>query len=443
MEDTDDDIEVSNSNSSESHGLEQDPDSRPDEQSQPGPLAIVSLSGRVVKKRKRESWVFVYFQLDPNRNRMACAVERCTKTYSKSTATGTLALHLKKDHNISNAGDEQPVIGDMSQTTFSKNGSSLVRHNVLSDDARADIFQALVLWVVDDKQAFQVVEKASFKNLVSKLNKNFSVPARRTLCRGLVEEYHVGEQEFRAIVESIPGRVAITCDGWSSRVMRGFFVITLHWIDTDWKLRSAVLEFIYFPPPHNQFTTSELILSVLKNYNLNTKIREVTTDSGSEMPPAMNHVRGELNQQLELKLTGDWHIRCVCHIMNRTVIDCGNLVKIEVEKVRIMLKTVRNCVPMRQEFKQIQVRLGRPVKSIVEVPNLDVENRWNSMFTMIDKCFVQQDVFETFSNMDTFYGKIVTLTNFEWRQIKAIRDFLEPAYKLTNVLYDQHFLLPR
>jgi hypothetical protein len=79
--------------------------------------------------------------------------------------------------------------------------------------------------------------------------------------------------------------------------MRGYFVITLHSIDADWKLRSAVLEFIYFPPPHNQFSTSELVLAVLKNYNLSTKIRAVTTDSGSEMPPAMKYVRMELNRQ--------------------------------------------------------------------------------------------------------------------------------------------------
>ncbi len=108
-------------------------------------------------------------------------------------------------------------------------------HNVIDDDTRADIFNALVEWVVDDKQAFQVVEKASFKTLCGKLNRFYSLPARRTLVRGMDDAYEVAELQLRRILEDIPGRVPITCDGWSSRVMRGYFVITLHWIGVDWK----------------------------------------------------------------------------------------------------------------------------------------------------------------------------------------------------------------
>ena len=57
--------------------------------------------------------------------------------------------------------------------------------------------------------------------------------------------------KFAQILENVPGRVALTLDGWSSRVMRGYLVVTAHWIDTtdSWKLRSCVLDFVYFPFP--------------------------------------------------------------------------------------------------------------------------------------------------------------------------------------------------
>lgn len=247
--------------------------------------------------------------------------------------------------------------------------------------------KALVQWVVDDKQAFQVVEKASLKNLFRKLNMRFKVPTRRTLVRGLGDEYEVAEEEFRKILESVPGRVALTCDGWSSRVMRGYFVVTVHWIDSDWAMRSAVLEFTYFPPPHNTTTTADLIIAILDHYKLSTKVRAITTDSGSEMPPAMKVVMERLNDDFDTKLSEDWHIRCACHIMDRAVIDCEALVKKETAMVRDLLKTIRNSTPLRVAWKQIQIRLGREQKDVVDVPNLDVETRWNSMFIMIDACY--------------------------------------------------------
>jgi hypothetical protein len=85
--------------------------------------------------------------------------------------------------------------------------------------------------------------------------------------------------------------------------------------------------------PHNQWTTSELILDVIKNHNLQTKLAAITTDSGAEMAPAMRHVKDALNRDYAIGLTSGYHIRCVCHIINRAVVDASALFKSEVEKL--------------------------------------------------------------------------------------------------------------
>ena len=87
--------------------------------------------------------------------------------------------------------------------------------------------------------------------------------------------------------------------------------MTIHWIAADWKLRSCLLDFVYFPPPHNQYSTSELILKVLTDFNVHTKVRAITTDSGPEMGPAMNHVRKALKDNYGIDLDGNWHLKCV------------------------------------------------------------------------------------------------------------------------------------
>ena len=170
----------------------------------------------------------------------------------------------------------------------------------------------------------------------------------------------------------------MTADGWSARTMREYFAITIHWVGSDWKLHSSLLDFVYLPAPHNQWSTSELILKTITEFKIHTKVKAIATDSGSEMRPAMNHVRKELNSTYGMSLDEDWHLRCVCHIMNRGVSDCEALMQKQLSLLRTLLKTVRSSTAMRQDFKNIQVRFGK--RHILEVPNLDVDTRWNSTF---------------------------------------------------------------
>jgi hypothetical protein len=138
------------------------------------------------------------------------------------------------------------------------------------------------------------------------------------------------------------------------------------------------------------------------------------------------------NAHFHLHLDSDWHIRCVCHVINRAVIDCEALVKGTVSKLRDILKMVRNTALMRAAFKQVQIMLG--MEHHKDVPGLDVDNRWNSMFIMIDGCFQLANVFEALANKPEFSDKLERLTSLEWRQIKSVKDFLEPAFDLTTTV---------
>ena len=322
--------------------------------------------------------------------------------------------------------------GQVDQLTFSKNGGRLIAHNRLDDDKRSRLFSKLVNWIVDSKQAIRVVDNDFFTEFMHELNPFFKVPSRRTISRGIEDAYEETKVKIAVALQSIPGDVAITCDGWSSRTMRGYFVVTLHWIDKNWILRSTVIEFTYFPPPHNQWTTSELLLSILKDLNLATRIRATTTDSGGEMPSSMRHVAAKLNEEFNVKLESDWHVRCVCHIINRAVKDCEAIVKPVVEKIRSLLKMIRVSGALRTAFRDVQVLLGK--STIVDVPGPDVDTRWNSMFEMVDSCFTVRDALESLCNRQEFTASLsgMQLSQTEWREVKAVIDFLRPPSELTS-----------
>ncbi|KAH8959691.1 hypothetical protein BDL97_06G090300 [Sphagnum fallax] len=307
---------------------------------------------------------------------MCIATRSCSATYSVNSATSNLCLHLKLKHNITRESLDGAILDDPMQTTFAKDGSYLAVHNVLDNDTTADIMTKVVEWVIDMKQSFSSVEAPSFKAMTKALNRFWPGCSRATLIRAINDEMTAATVQFRQVVESIPGRVAITCDGWSARSMRGFFVITLHWINQSWNLRDCVLEF---------------------------------------------------------NLEEGWHLRCVCHIIHRAVVDSEMFIKPKLEKLRTMIKTIRLSPKLRAGFQNVQVRLGKKESETKEVPRLDVENHWNTTFLMIDAAYTLQDAFESLSNIEEHCGKIVTLTSLEWRCIKAFKDFLAPAFEMTVV----------
>ena len=137
-------------------------------------------------------------------------------------------------------------------------------------EKKASITKSLVEFIVDNKQLIRLVESRSFAAFLKHCNRHYKLPSRQTIVRSIHDQYAEWLCNFLAMIEKIPGRVALTLDGWSSRVTKGYLVVTLHWIDNEWCLKNAVLEFKYFPAPHNLYTTSELVISITKKSSIIT-----------------------------------------------------------------------------------------------------------------------------------------------------------------------------
>jgi hypothetical protein len=381
-------------------------------------------------KRKRTSMALQYFRDSEDGKRVCTVCENepdieLPQVYKKTTATTNLRNHLIDKHGI--LGLRNEMLSD-------------AKPGHLSSAQKAVIDGNLVKFVVARKEAFAIAEDSRFIEYTQSLNPQYTIPCRKTLENKIMIEYNKYEEKVMQLIEGIRGKVSLTCDGWSSRKRKGYFVITVHWLTENWKLSSAILEFVNFPPPHDTNSTVSLMLNVLQKYKIEKKVFAVTTDNASEMVSSMKELKRLLNLQYNSDITYEWHLRCICHVLNLGVQDAMKMLSSTVEKLRQLLKCVRTSPALSLKFKDIQISRGN--ERVYEVTSLDVPNRWNSSYLMISKCYKLRDVFDSVCLSVPIGDSLIDmmLSSKEWEDMNDVADFLEIAFKSTEAASGSKYL---
>jgi len=99
-----------------------------------------------------------------------------------------------------------------------------------------------------------------------------------------------------------------------------FQAITGHWIDDDWKLHEALLDFRHVEGQHLGSVLAEHVLEVLEEYEIYNKLFCITTDGAGN--------NGTMCESLSRYLRDRWgikwnhkqhHIACMNHVINLSV----------------------------------------------------------------------------------------------------------------------------
>jgi hypothetical protein len=142
---------------------------------------------------------------------------------------------------------------------------------------------SIIEWIVLDLQPFSVVESESFIKLINKLDPHYRLPSRHTIKRSIIEEFKERRKMIANFLQNSTFKFSLTCDIWSSIKMESFMAITVHYIDTKWKLCHFVLDIFSFTGSHTGITISEEISKLIFDVHLEDKLISITTDNGANM----------------------------------------------------------------------------------------------------------------------------------------------------------------
>jgi len=292
----------------------------------------------------------------------------------------------------------------------------------ISVDAKKKLDQILLKLFVKDFQPFKVVEDLGFKEFVKALNPSYELPNRNTISKVHIPAmYERCLGEMKELVSTIES-ACLTTDCWTSRNNESFMAITIHFIDSEYLLKSILLECRSFDLNHTSINLSQGIKQVLVSWNLKDKITFAVSDNASNIKNALN--------SLSFKNMG-----CFAHTLNLIVQSALVLENDLIDKVKCIVSHFRKSTVAYNAFKTYQINNGiKEPKKLIQ----DVQTRWNSTYYMFNR-FVEMEtsIRGTLGLLDNAPD---TLRPEDWIILQELIKILKPFEEATKAISGQKYM---
>ena len=223
------------------------------------------------QKRSNSSkiWDFYgFYKEDGVVNKAEAVCKICSVKLKYTGSTSNLLYHLNNCHPDKVFGNSKTD----SKEKQSKQPSlfdfrSKKPYSFESSQAKK-LHKKVAEFIVEEMLPLSTVEKESFRDLVEALDPQYRVLSRTSLKDKVIPEmYEETRQKLLKNLNEITG-AAVTTDGWTSIATKGYVTVTVHYIDNEWNLRSAVLETKELPGSHTAEHLKDAMLTTLSTWNL-------------------------------------------------------------------------------------------------------------------------------------------------------------------------------
>ncbi|XP_039510910.1 E3 SUMO-protein ligase ZBED1-like [Pimephales promelas] len=211
--------------------------------------------------------------------------------------------------------------------------------------------------------------------MLNVLEPRYSIPSRKRMSEEIIPKLYNEVKQKITLSLTTADRVALTCDGWTSRHQDTYVTITCHYLD-DWVLISNVLQTRAMQDSHTGANICALLSDALEEWGLTKKDPIIVTNNN-----ATNMIRAV--EMMELL-----HIGCFAHTINLASQAALKLPAISrlLGRVRRIVTFFHRSANANKVFKEKQRLLNLPCRKLT----IDVVTRWNSALDMLDRFLEQQ-----------------------------------------------------
>ncbi|CAH2096787.1 unnamed protein product [Euphydryas editha] len=252
----------------------------------------------------------------------------------------------------------------------------------------------------------QVVEDRGFKAFVAGLNPACHLPDRNFLSNNLLPAlYETCQVQVKQNLETEAESVCLSTDIWTSSVNDAYLGVTAHYIDSNYDLKSVLLECTPIYGTHTAENIKNDINRIIQNFKLKEKVLILVTDNASNMKSAVEKM-------------GFKHFGCYAHTLNLIVKHCTT--ESTADKKLCELISKQNGVALPKKVLQ------------------DVSTRWNSTLKMLERFVQLEDAIK--ATMALSDEKWESLTPEEWRICREMCFILKPFDQLTETMSAEKYV---
>ncbi|XP_019099713.1 PREDICTED: zinc finger BED domain-containing protein RICESLEEPER 2-like [Camelina sativa] len=194
------------------------------------------------------------------------------------------------------------------------------------------------------------------------------------------------KSKLKTVLSRVPGRIGLTTSLWRALTIEGYICLTAHYVDVDWVLKTKIICFSAFPPPHTGVAITMKISELLKDWGIEKKVFTIIIDNAS----ANDSMQGAL------------------------------------DKIRDSVKYVRGSQTRENLFQNCMETVGIQAEAGLIS---DVATRWNSTHLMLSRAIQFKGALCNLAEVDKSLP-----SDFEWERAELICELLQPFAELTKMI---------
>lgn len=274
-----------------------------------------------------------------------------------------------------------------------------------------------------------MVEHIGFRIFVRNLQPLFDIATFDGVEADCREIYLMERQKVYEELDKLPGKISLSADTWTANGDAEYLCLTAHYIDDSWQLKKKILNFLTTDPSQTEDMLSEVIMTSLRNWDIDRKLFSVTFDNYSTYDKIVSRIREQLCQHRFLYCDGQlFDTRCAANVVKLMVQDTLETASPLIHKVRESIRYVRSSQANQEKFTEMAQIVGVDCKKRL---NLDNSFYWNTTYIMIETALEYKDAFPLLQEHDSGYGVCPSAT--EWDRISAIASFLKLFVEVSSV----------
>ncbi|XP_019192918.1 PREDICTED: zinc finger BED domain-containing protein DAYSLEEPER-like isoform X1 [Ipomoea nil] len=275
-----------------------------------------------------------------------------------------------------------------------------------------------------------MVEHVGFRMFVRNLQPLFDIATFDGVEADCREIYLKERQKVYEELDKLPGKIGLSADTWTANGDAEYLCLTAHYIDDSWQVKKKILNFLLVDPSQTDGDMlSEVIMTSLRNWDIDRKLFSVTFDNHSMYEKIVWKIREQLCQHRFLLCNGQlFDIPCAANLIKMMVQDTLEKSCEILHKVRESIRYVQCSQSTQEKFNEMVQLVGINSQKCL---CLDNTHQWNSTCVMLDAALEYKDVFLIFQEHDPHTG--TSLSGVDWDRVSALTTFIKQFHEASSI----------